>query len=143
MVVSAIASSRGYLEAAFPGCIIFNLTDSFADADGDMANLISSAGISIWQEGDPVHLTNAAYSDIAASLSKVVTMAAFDPTSDQLRRPRLESIVTWPREATAANTTPSWILGEVQQGRLGFGGQRGPRGRQPTFRGGATGWVPY
>ena len=150
IVVSLIASSWGCLEATFPGCIIFNPTDSFADADGDMANLISSAGISIWQEGDPVHLTNAAYSDIAASLSKVVTMAAFDPTSDQLRRPRLESIVTWPREATAANTTPGWILWEVQQGcrgrgapGCGFGGQRGPCGRQPPFRGGATHWVPY
>ena len=71
-----------------------------------MANLISSAGMSIWQEDDPVHLTNAAYDDIAASLVKVVTAAATDPTADQLRCPRLESVVTRPKETTVANTTP-------------------------------------
>ena len=148
--VSAIASCRGCPEAAFPGCIIFNLKDSFADADGDMASLISSADISIWQEEDPVHLTNAAYGDIAASLARVVTTAASDPTADQLRRPRLESVVTRPREATAANTTPGWILGEVQQGGrgrgapgCGFGSQRDLHGRQSPYRGRATHWAPY
>ena len=124
------------MEAAFPGCVVFNPTDSFEDADGDMASLISSAVMSIWQENDPVHLTNAAYGDIAASLVKVVTTAAADPSADQLRRPRLESVVTKPREATAANATPGWILGEAQQGGRGrgalgrgFGSQRGTRGR--------------
>ena len=150
ILVLAIASCRGCLEAAFPGCVVFNPMDSFADADGDMASLISSAGMSIWQENDPVHLTNAAYGDIAASLVKVVTTAAADPSADQLRRPRLESVVTKPREATAANATPGWILGEAQQGGRGrgvlgrgFGSQRGPRGRHALFHGGATRWVPY
>ena len=83
---TAIASCRGCLEAAFPGCVVFNPTDSFADADGDMANLISSAGISIWLEDDPVHLTNAAYGDIAANLVKMVTKTT-DPSADHLRRP--------------------------------------------------------
>ena len=124
--------------------------DSFADADGDMASLISLAGMSIWQENDPVHLTNAAYGDIAASLVKVITTAAADPSADQLRRPRLKSVVTRPKEATGANATPGWILGEAQQGGWGrgvlgrgFGSQCGPRGRQAPFRGGATRWVPY
>ena len=115
-----------------------------------MANLISSAGISIWLEDDPVHLTNAAYGDIAASLVKMVTKTAADPSADHLRRPRLESVVTRPREATVANTTPRWILGEAQQGGRGrgapgrgFGGHRGFRGRQALYRGGATCWVPY
>ena len=71
-----------------------------------MASLISSAVMSIWQENDPVHLTNAAYGDIAASLVKVITTVATDPSADQLRRPRMESVVTKPREATAANATP-------------------------------------
>ena len=124
--------------------------DSFADADGDMASLISSAVMSIWQENDPVHLTNAAYGDIAASLVKVITTVAADPSADQLRRPRMESVVTKPREATAANATPGWILGEAQQGGRGrgvlgrgFGSQRSPCGRQAPFRGRATRWVPY
>ena len=115
-----------------------------------MASVLSSAGLSILQDSDPVHLTNAAYSDIAASLVKVVTTAATDSSTDMLRRPRLESVVTKPREATAANTTPGWILGEAQQGGRGrgapgrgFGGQRGSRGRQAPYRGGATRWVPY
>ena len=85
ILVSAIASCRGCLEAAFPGCVVFNPTDSFADADGDMASLISSAGMSIWRENDPVHLTNAAYGDIAASPVKVITTAAADPSAHQLR----------------------------------------------------------
>ena len=113
ILISAIASCRGCLEAAFPGCTVFNPTDSFADVEGDMASLLSSAGLSIWQESDPVHLTNAAYGDIAASLVKVVSTAATNPSADMLRRPQLESIVTKPREATAANTTPGWILGEA------------------------------
>ena len=147
---SAISSCRGCLETAFLGCVIFNPIDSFADADGDMASLISSAGISIWLEDDPVHLTNAAYGDIAASLVKLVTKTATDPAADHLRLPRLESVVTRPREATMANTTPGWILGETQQGGRGrgapgrgFGGHRGLRGRQAPYRGGATRWVPY
>ena len=123
ILVSAIASCRGCLEAAFPGCVVFNPTDSFADADGDMASLISLASMYIWQEDDPVQLTNAAYGDIAASLVKVVAAAATDPSADQLRRPRLESVNTRPREATVANTTPGWILGEAQKGGRG----RGPR----------------
>ena len=115
-----------------------------------MANLISSAGISIWLEDDPVHLTNAAYRDIAASLVKLVTKTTSDLGADHLRRPRLESVVTRPRETTVANTTPGWILGESQQGGRGrgapgrgFGGYRGFRGRQAPYRGGATRWVPY
>ena len=115
-----------------------------------MASLLSSAGLSIWQDSDPVHLTNAAYGDIAASLVKVVTTAATDSSTDMLRRPRLESVVTNPREATAANTTAEWILGEAQQGgrgrgapERGFGGQRGSRGRQAPYRGGATRWLPF
>ena len=86
-----------------------------------MACLLSSAGMPIWQESDPVHLTNAAYGDIAASLVKVVSTAATDPSVDMLRRPRLESVVTKPREATAANMTPGWILREAQQGGRGRG----------------------
>ena len=133
-----------------PDCIVFNPTDSFPDVDRDMASLLSSAGMPIWQESDPVHLTNAAYGDIAASLVKVVTSTATNPSADKLRRPRLESVVTKPREATAANTTPGWILGEVQLGGRGrgapgrsFGSQRGPCGRQAPYSRGATCWVPY
>ena len=140
---SAISSCRGCLETAFPGSVVFNPTDSFADGDGDMASLISSAGISIWLEDDPVHLTNAAYGDIAASLVKLVTKTATDPAADHLRRPRLESVVTRPREATVANNIRGWILGETQQGGQGrgapgrcFGGHCGLGGRQARYRGG-------
>ena len=115
-----------------------------------MASLLSSAGLLIWQESDPVHLTNAAYGNIAASLVKVVCTAATDPSADMLRQPRLKSVVTKPREATAANTTPGWILGEAQQGGRGrgapgrgFGSQHGSRGRQAPYPGWATRWVPY
>ena len=46
--------------------------ESFAAADSGLAGILSSAGISIWQERDPFHLTGAAYGDIAASLLKLV-----------------------------------------------------------------------
>ena len=148
--VSAIASCRGCLEAAFPGCIIFNPTNSFPDADRDMASLISSASISIWQEEDTVHLTNVAYGDIAASLVRVVSTAAFGPTADQLRCPWLESVVTRPREPTAANTTPGWILGEVKQGGHGRGAlavvwvASAVSGADSHLKeAGQTRWVPY
>ena len=119
--VSATAVRKGCLEAAFPGCIIFNPTKSFSDADSDLASLHSSAGIAIWQEKDPVHLTNSAYGDIVASLVRVVTTTASEATADQQCRPRLESVVMRPREATAANTTPGWIVGESQVNGRGRG----------------------
>ena len=100
----------------------------------------------IWQESDPVHLTNAAYGDIAGIL---VWSPATNPSVDMLRRPPLESVVTKPRAATAANMTPGWILGEAQQGGRGrgapgrgFGSQPSPGGRQAPYRGGATGGCP-
>ena len=116
---SAISSCWGCLEAAFPGSVVFNPTDSFADGDGDLASLISSAGISIWLEDDPVHLTNAAYEDIAASLVKLVTKTAADPSADLLRRPRLESVVTRPKEATA-----HWGGSLVRQSKEAGAGER-------------------
>ena len=46
----------------------FNPLSCFGKVD-DLADLQSSAGLSIWREDDPVHLTAAAYADIAAVIS--------------------------------------------------------------------------
>ena len=63
--------------------------ESFATSETGLAGLHSSAGVSIWSDVDPVHLTNAAYGDIAASLVNSST-----PVSTSQPRNRLESVVT-------------------------------------------------
>ena len=49
---SAAVLSRSCLEAAFLGALVLNPLDSFADNDGDLSSLFSSARISIWEEMD-------------------------------------------------------------------------------------------
>ena len=66
--------------------------ESFATSETGLADLHSSAGVPIWSDADPVHLTNAAYGDIAASLVKLVSSATSVYTSQP--RNRLESVVT-------------------------------------------------
>ena len=45
----------------------FNLLSCFGQADS-LAEIRSSAGLSLWRDDDPVHLTVAAYGDIAEVL---------------------------------------------------------------------------
>ena len=53
---------KAFLEAAFPGATIFEPLAAFGgDENSDMAELLSSSGLSIWCPRGPVHLTSIAY----------------------------------------------------------------------------------
>ena len=92
-------NSKACLMAAYPGCIILDPLRAFkGEADtAVLGDLISSGGVSIWKEGDPVHLTQTAYGDIA---EQIVNTAAGRGGEDAAApsRKRLESVVT--RSAT-------------------------------------------
>ena len=144
ILLSAANLSKVCLSASFPGAIIFNPMESFATSENGLADLHSSAGVSIWSDADPVHLTNAAYGDIAAGLvSSTTTVSTSQP------RNRLESVIVrqqLPEEERAP--VPGWIMGENRRsgrGGLGrcFGGQASRGGRPLFVRGGQNCWAPY
>ena len=149
ILLSAANLSMVCLSAMIPGAIIFDPMESFATSETGLADLHSLAGVSIWADADPVHLTNAAYGDIAASLVKLVNSSTTVSTSQS--RNRLESVVTrqqLPEEERVP--VPGWIMGENRRGARGFGGLgRGfggqtSRGDRPPFvRGGQNRWAPY
>ena len=90
----------------------------------------STAGMSVWLEEDPVHLTASAYKDIASLVQNQAELAVQGkPTSG---RRRIDSIVT--SQLSAATPTmlqePGWISG-TENVRGGFG-QR-PAERQPQL----------
>ena len=110
----------------------FNPLSCFSDTD-ELAEVKSSAGLAIWREDDPVHLTAAAYNDITAVLSNQVENSGNRPSGDQLRR-RLVSVIPAPSTSVSAVREPEWISGEIRSARGGHhGGQRG------CFRGGQWG----
>ena len=110
----------------------------FSDMD-DLAEVKSSAGLSIWREDNPVHLTAAAYNDIAAVLLNQAKNNGNKPSVGQLRR-RLVSVIPAPSTTAPAVREPEWISGEIRSARGGHrggqhgrfcGGQWGGRGRSP------------
>ena len=83
--------------------------------------LLSSAGLPIWSKGDPVHLTNTAYGDVAAALVDKLN----SPSSDHLpsfTRKRIESVVTRVQMPTKSAPTPGWILGDCEGPQRSRGG---------------------
>ena len=78
----------------------FNPLSCFGKVD-DLADLQSSAGLSIWREDDSVHLTAAAYGDIAAVIS-----AQAETTSRQ------------PQAGPAREDWPVWYQPQRQPARL-------------------------
>ena len=77
----------------------------------ELAGIRSSAGLPIWREDDTVHLTAAAYNDIAAVLSNQAENHGKQPVTGQVRR-RLASVIS---AATAA--TPSGERAGLDQRR--------------------------
>ena len=66
----------------------------------------------------PVHLTAAAYNDIAAVLSSQAENNGKQPAVGQLRR-RLVSVIPTPSTIAPAVRDPEWINGELRSARGG------------------------
>ena len=146
-------NSKACLMAAYPGCIILDPLRAFkGEADNAaLGDLISSGGVSIWKEGDTVHLTQTAYGDIA---EQIVNTAAGRGSEDAgaPARKRLESVVTRSAIVQPQRPVAGWLLGGNQGGARGRGymrgsanrGSRGARGGPAVTRGGGGGrWAPY
>ena len=63
----------------------FNPLSCFGQAE-DLADLQSSAGLPIWREDDPVHLTAAAYGDLAAIISTQAETTGRQPQAGLARK---------------------------------------------------------
>ena len=82
-----------------------------------------------------MHLTAAAYNDIAVVLSIQAENNGKQPAVSQLRR-RLASVIPTPTTVAPAVREAEWISGELRSARGGQrggfrGGQWGGRGRSP------------
>ena len=149
------ANSKACLLAPMPSSKIFNPMATFASKEelGELSNLVSSGGVSIWKEGDPVHLTETAYGDIAEHLIKQGDCIA----GAEVPRRRLESVVTRSAADPAHTPLPGWLVGGNQGAQRGRGQARGApggfsynrgrgagRGKPAQWRGGPGGrWAPY
>ena len=136
---AARSNSRSCLLAAIPGCIIFNPRIAFGDEDDtDLASLVSSGGVSIWKEGDPVHLTDTAYGEKADYLLEIVT-GRWSEEKEGPQQKQLESVVTRSTAVVQHRPLPGWIIGGNQGGSRGCGNLSGqPRGRGRGARGRAV-----
>ena len=90
----------------------FNPLSCFGQAD-ELADIKSSAGLPIWREDDPVHLTAAAYGNISAVISNQAETTSSQPTAG-LARMRLASVVPAPTGAQPAIREPDWISGQLR-----------------------------
>ena len=117
---------------------------------GELSALVSSGGVAIWKEGDPVHLTETAYGDIAENLTNIIRQGDSSSSAAEVPRRRLESVVTRSAADPAHTPLPGWLVGGNQGAQRGRGGliyNRGRgfgRGKPAPWRGGAGGrWAPY
>ena len=146
-------NSKACLMAAYPGCIILDPLRAFkGEADtAVLGDLISSGGVSIWKEGDPVHLTQTAYGDIAEQIVNTVAGRGGEDAAAPARK-RLESVVTRSAIVQPQRPVAGWLLGGNQGGARGRGymhgsanrGGRVARGGPAVMRGGGGDrWAPY
>ena len=141
--------------AAYPGCIILDPLRAFkGEADNAaLGDLISSGGVSIWKEGDPVHLTQTAYGDIA---EQIVNTAAGRGSEDagtreeeagERRHPVCYSPAPAAGRRVATGRKPRRGKGVRLVGYMRGSanrGSRGARGGPAVTRGGGGGrWAPY
>jgi hypothetical protein len=124
--------------------------DTFMGSDSDLSEITTLAGTSVWHDGDPVHLTDGAYADIAAAILKLV-----DDSEGQnaAKRPRLASVVPSvpgsSRGGHAPIRPPLWVSGIASRlpsrsGRRPYGGRGGRSGRGGRRGGGGDGrWAKW
>ena len=134
--LAAKTNSKACLLAAMPSCMIFDTMSTFAseEALGELTKLVSSGGVSIWKEGDPVHLTKTAYGDIAEHLVSIIR-GGDGNDSVELPRKQLESVFTRSAADPAQNPLPGWLVGGNQGGQRSSGQARGALGGLSYNRG--------
>ena len=151
-------NSKACLLAAMPSCKIFDPMTTFASEEelGELPSLVSSGGVSIWKEGDPVHLNETAYGDIAEHLISTIKEGDRRSSAEPPRK-QLESVVTRSAADLAQNPLPGWLVGGNQGGQRGRGqarrapggfsynrGRGAVRGKPAQWRGGPGGrWAPF
>jgi hypothetical protein len=121
-------------EQAIAGCPAasnvgtLGIQEVFNGADLDLHEVRTSGGEPIWSDIDPVHLTRAAYVEMAESVSG----ANDAPDARPRKRPRLESVVPAYRGGARGRQgrirPPSWVSGMVSRATSNAGRGRG-RGR--------------
>ncbi len=150
-IYRAIESAESAIAADSAGMTFSTLSviEVFNGSDLDLSEVTTPDGQSIWREADPVHLSQQAYSELAAAV-----MALHGESGGGVRprkRPRLESVVpTLPGRARGHQgrvRPPLWVSGMTARGRSGGGrprynwgpgGGRGARGNR-----GRGAWPPY
>ena len=116
------------------GIALYTLNPVSAFGGGEkLAAKTSSAGMRVWRADDPVHLTAAAYNDVAGVIEAQANLAADGPTPSGRRR--VNSVVPGP--ATGPEpvmvSEPAWISATERyprgRGSAASCGQRWNRGR--------------
>ena len=137
----SIVSSKG--EKAGMSLFTFDPVAAFGGGPRLKAKT-SLAGMSVWLEDDPVHLTASAFKDIASLVQNQAELAV-QGRPVQSRR-RIDSIVTGQQlvPAPALLQVPGWISGtesHKKSGGFGQGFRRGQRWNRGRGRGNRT--YPY
>ena len=141
ILVSAASTCRNIVsgEGEKAGLSLFTFDPVSAFGGGPrLIAKTSTAGLSVWQEEDPVHLTSSAYKDIASLVQNQAELAVQGKPAAGRRR--IDSIVTSQLSATTPNMPqePGWIsrtenvrgvFGRGGGGSRGFGRGQRNRGR--------------
>jgi hypothetical protein len=131
--------------------LVYHMMDTFMGSDSDLSEVTTLAGTSVWRDGDPVHLSDGAYADIAAAILKLVEDSEGQNTA---KRPRLASVVPSipgsSRGGQAPIRPPLWVSGIATRsrpsggGRRPYGGRGGRSGRGGRRGGGGDGrWAKW
>ena len=104
------SNSKACLLATLPSCKIFDPMTIFTSEEDvvELTNLVSSGGVRIWKEGDPVSIIRGGDGN----------------DSMELLRKLLESFVTRSAADPAQNPLPGWLVGGNQGGQRGRGQAR-------------------
>ena len=135
ILMGAASSCRNVIpgegEKAGLSLYTFDLVAAFGGGQ-KLSAKTSSAGLSVWQENDPVHLTSAAYKDIGSLIQhQAGSLLVCAPASG---RRHINSIISGQPQSSvpAVMSVPGWISG-TEAGRADHGrggrGQRWNRGR--------------
>jgi len=135
--------------SAMAHCTRFNILELFGGADSDLSEAKTTGGQSIWQATDPVHLSPAAYGELASTMQDMLQLGADE--ARPRKRARLESVVPaapgGDRGRQGRVRPPLWVSGMTSRGatagRGGAGRGAGRGGGRMGYRDASRGfWNP-